>query len=1851
MSNVAAGKKTDDEGEKLNDVEKVMNKLGIKLRDSIGEWRNFEEVLDEVAAKWKNFSEVQRSQMATALAGTRQQETFRALMNNYDQVKTLTQVAADSAGSATKRMNIYLESVEAKTNELKATWEEFVMSLNQSESYKSFLDFCIWILNNMPAVIGYVTALLVLFKGHSIVTGIKKITESLAGVVPNITKLNTLLLTTKKNLVLNENGTYRFATSEERAAATTDLLNLKLGLLKLGLAAGIAILTFAIQKYQEYKQAQLDAVSSTQEEVNKINENITSLDEIKNKYEEVTNSVMTNEEKKSSLKSLQEQLNSVYETEAEKIDLVNGKYEEQIELLNDIEKKEIAEQTKKLNENSSQREGALGTWTNTQITDIDENSEAGKLLVETMQKYAPTAIPMTTNYGLAGAKVGISSSMDADELVQMYEELQEKMKDLSEEGQKELGKYLNSSTWLTKSMKEDYEKFSESYHQQQEADLMNFINKNVDEYLAYKNALAKRKQLYQEYLDEEDGVRKQDLLRQIDELTDSTNQQYNILKEKAYGNSTIMNALSDKLSNYKIDYSKELDWNKVEGYDYEDFRSLQKEISKSSELSDELKQKIWNIREAVKALNNENALKEFDEQLKGLGISASDAIKSIQGIRSTVLNEDGTFSTENVKEYERFEHSEEELLKSLKDAGIQFNQQWYDNLKEKFKNGEIDGKHFFDELSKVAKVFGVNLEEAVSSLDGVADKAKTTLDLSQYGEYSAGTDTKFKAIPDEIKNLKTIQNNFSNGKGDYDDIRHLVDNYEKLNNKVQETGDVMSITGDDIQEVIDDITDAVNDDLDKIIDNAQRTMDEVDNIVNDGFKALQNSTEDSLKDLGKVSEDAFTEAYEDAMDALKKDGNQADLKFIDPTVVSGDIDLVIDKIEELGAATSETEAIANMLEGAFAFANDGTEVEMLDLLSQAFDITDQSLWNLIATKITEDEVTMQQLATMAQENEEVAGLFAQYGLLDTETGELTITSQTLSNALPALIGNFGSLSASAQNAAASIMSAAYSQGVMNNAINGSTAEQIQGLSNKVLGTAKAKAYGTKQEATVRKSGLRNISNGNLDGKKPSSGGSKGSGSKNNYTAEDAAEDLKGILNDIEDYERDIEADLEDQTEELINHYNLQRNKLDLLKEELDYYDDIYDSVEDTTKWLNNQLNILDEESEKVAELQNSSEKIMAQRDKIYKENSGYNVASWFDEAMNETLAYGDLINSFEYRKEAIQKETAKKMRDVYNSVSGSTDKDTISDAKKKIKNIEDEADLKIKELDKEKEKVENIYDSVEKLNDAWKDNQEAIRDSLQELNDRIKETRDELIDQIMEQLERAVDKMNTSIEKDVTRLEQLKDVQESYNDILNDTIDTQQELDDELRANMDTYQYLDETMRQLMFNEDDYKQLSKVLEGVQQDIADIWEDHYNQIQNLTEDEMYKAEYITAETERQLAAKQKEYDLAKAELDVAKAQTNLQNVLNERNTRVFANGEWSWVANPDNVKSARQQVADAEREKTRLEREKEQQKLIDSMDRIIDSDNLQIDKNNDLLEKIQEAIERETEEVKSVEEALLNADKANLPALTTTLVGALGSDGGYMKELLGEINHSQVELAAALRGQTIEQAVNQLKSGSMSKLDFNELVSRLGYSFSETTGEVTTQDGTFAAHYAGWTKKSNADKQLTTAPNGVQVTGNQNSSSTTSIASAEARAQNNNLEQIAREVWLGKWGNGADRKRRLEAAGYNYSDVQALVNKGRNYFFDQGGLATGLGSLSKDTILPERVLSPRQTKAFENLVTNLTTNPVLNALSKVPSISSKLGDLSGETNNSKNYYFRDFTVKADDIEQFISSIETMMPIKK
>lgn len=37
------------------------------------------------------------------------------------------------------------------------------------------------------------------------------------------------------------------------------------------------------------------------------------------------------------------------------------------------------------------------------------------------------------------------------------------------------------------------------------------------------------------------------------------------------------------------------------------------------------------------------------------------------------------------------------------------------------------------------------------------------------------------------------------------------------------------------------------------------------------------------------------------------------------------------------------------------------------------------------------------------------------------------------------------------------------------------------------------------------------------------------------------------------------------------------------------------------------------------------------------------------------------------------------------------------------------------------------------------------------------------------------------------------------------------------------------------------------------------------------------------------------------------------------------------------------------------------------------------------------------------------------------------------------------------------------------------------------------------------------------------------------------------QELAQEIIAGKWGNGLERRQRLEQAGYNYNDVQSIVN--------------------------------------------------------------------------------------------------------
>lgn len=140
MSKIANGDAVDDYNEDISDVESSLRELGIELRKSETEFRDFDDVLDEVGAKWNTLNDMQKSDIATAFGGVYQRNNFITLMDNYEKVEKYVNAAANSAGTAAEKFTAYQESVEAHYNSMIASAEALSKQTVPPELLNGFMD-------------------------------------------------------------------------------------------------------------------------------------------------------------------------------------------------------------------------------------------------------------------------------------------------------------------------------------------------------------------------------------------------------------------------------------------------------------------------------------------------------------------------------------------------------------------------------------------------------------------------------------------------------------------------------------------------------------------------------------------------------------------------------------------------------------------------------------------------------------------------------------------------------------------------------------------------------------------------------------------------------------------------------------------------------------------------------------------------------------------------------------------------------------------------------------------------------------------------------------------------------------------------------------------------------------------------------------------------------------------------------------------------------------------------------------------------------------------------------------------------------------------------------------------------------------------------------------------------------------------------------------------------------------------------------------------------------------------------------------------------------------------------------
>lgn len=522
----------DGEIEDLSNVEIVLDSLGIKLRESNQEFRNFQDVLNDVAGSWNTYSSVQKAAIAKAFSGVRQQENFLVMMENWDKVIEYTDVASDSAGTAEEKFGYYLESLEAKTNSLKASLEKLAAQTISDELYASVLDITKAIVD-MTAQTGILKSALIgigtsgsIYAFQQLAGFLHDVTQEFANLdealsisqagnveagrlqdlidlTGGLSQSQTRLILSTGNLsdaqmvaVLTNQGlneaealqqiqTWGLATAQSQATTATITWDSALrGLWSTLLANPLVLVTTAVTAgavaFNLYQKSQNELMRATQGAAQSYSDASDTIEkyaaQYKKLYEELSSANTTEErqkEIKSQLLTLQDELNSKYADESDKLDLVTGAYKEQTAAILEFNK---AQAQRYLNENESGIKQAEKKMTSEKVYNLGVGigmySESGSAIMDIAKEFEEQGIIVNKDEASGTFRINIkANATDANNTINNFMSAVQNLKDKYGEDDTFLSNLLESSSRALNFSQETIDQYGTQYEQALKAEI------------------------------------------------------------------------------------------------------------------------------------------------------------------------------------------------------------------------------------------------------------------------------------------------------------------------------------------------------------------------------------------------------------------------------------------------------------------------------------------------------------------------------------------------------------------------------------------------------------------------------------------------------------------------------------------------------------------------------------------------------------------------------------------------------------------------------------------------------------------------------------------------------------------------------------------------------------------------------------------------------------------------------------------------------------------------------------------------------------------------------------------------------------------------------------------------------------------------------------------------------------------------------------------------------------------------------------------------------------------------------------------------------------------------------------
>lgn len=142
-----------DDGTTLNKYSQALATVGVQIKDTDGELKGMDEILDNLGSKWNTLAQDQKIALAETVAGVRQWTQLIALMDNWDFFKENLAMAQNADGALEQQAEIYAESWEAARDRTKAAAEDIYDSLINPDFYIKVDDLITPLLSGTADVI------------------------------------------------------------------------------------------------------------------------------------------------------------------------------------------------------------------------------------------------------------------------------------------------------------------------------------------------------------------------------------------------------------------------------------------------------------------------------------------------------------------------------------------------------------------------------------------------------------------------------------------------------------------------------------------------------------------------------------------------------------------------------------------------------------------------------------------------------------------------------------------------------------------------------------------------------------------------------------------------------------------------------------------------------------------------------------------------------------------------------------------------------------------------------------------------------------------------------------------------------------------------------------------------------------------------------------------------------------------------------------------------------------------------------------------------------------------------------------------------------------------------------------------------------------------------------------------------------------------------------------------------------------------------------------------------------------------------------------------------------------------